>query len=195
MPVGIERAQRRCGRGIGRQAKKQDRRWTPLRPVHRLAVGSDEPRKPAHRARRLGFFIITGAGKHGNWDQRRDVAPVLPAMEFGNSVGAHQPDEAVLWVSVGERPERVDGVAGACLAFEVRHADRCPLRYFLRGDEARLERSHVRALLERVAGRHQPPQFVEAERLDRRQAELAVPLVRGVERSAEKSDARHYRGC
>ena len=55
-----------------------------------------------------------------------------------------------------------------------------------------LERRHVgRALLERVAGRDQPPDLVEPERAHRGKADMPVPAMRRVERPAEETDARH----
>ena len=54
IPAGVLRANGGCGGRVGRQAKENDRRCTPLRPVTRLARRVDEPPQPAHRARRVG---------------------------------------------------------------------------------------------------------------------------------------------
>ena len=44
-------------------------------------------------------------------------------------------------------------------------------------------------VLERIAGRHQPPDPVEAEPLHRQQAGGAMRLMRRIERAAEQADA------
>ena len=117
----------------------------------------------------------------------RNVAPAQPFMELHEIVCAHQPDEAVLWVSVGERPERVAGVAGACLALEIRQADRRARRHRLGRGEAGLERGHVAALLERIAGRDQPPHLVQCQRPGSEQADAPMPAMRGIEAAAKQS--------
>ena len=66
IPVGILRANSGCGGRIGRQAKENDRRCTPFRPVLGLARRMDEPSQPTHRARRVGSRIITGPANHRN---------------------------------------------------------------------------------------------------------------------------------
>ena len=70
----------------------------------------------------------------------------------------------------------------------MRRAARHPPR---RG-EPRFERRHVlRAFLQRIAGRDQPPHLVEAERAHRLEADVPVPAMRRIERAAEETDARH----
>ena len=45
--------------------------------------------------------------------------------------------------------------------------------------------------LERIAGRNQPPQFVEVQRPHRGEARPAMSAMGGIERAAEETDARH----
>src|SRR3546814_4482291 len=49
--------------------------------------------------------------------------------------------------------------------------------------------------LQRIARRHQPPQFVEAERIDGIQADRPMPAMRRVEAAAEKAGGDHSRVC
>src|SRR5688500_1029479 len=108
-------------------------------------------------------------------------------MEIGNSVGTHQPDEAVTRVAAEQLADGVDREVRAGARFKAARADRSPPRHRSGGIEPRLERRHLLAGLERVAGRDQPPDLVEAEGVDGGKADPAMPAVRGIERAAEKS--------
>lgn len=192
VPIGIERANGGSGRRVGRKAKQQDRRGTPLRPSFRMARRADISSKPTHRARRSGGPIIAGAGKDGNRQQPGDSTPMPPVMKIRHSVGAHQPDEAEARISAENPRQRVDGKARAFASLEVADADRRSARQRLGRGEPRLQRRHVlRRRLERVAGRDQPPHLVEAQRLGRVDADLPVPAMGGVEGAAEEAGKRH----
>ena len=72
---------------------------------------------------------------------------------------------------------------------DVGRADRRAAGHHAGGREARGERRHVvGGVLERVAGRYQPPRLVERERIDGRERNAAVPAVRRIERPAEDAD-------
>src|SRR5687768_14515259 len=114
-------------------------------------------------------------------------------MELGNSVGAHQPDEAVAWVPADQLAKRVDGEARPEPRLEIADPDWGSPRHLPGGRKPRLERCHAFVGLERIAGRDQPPHLVEAERVERSEADPAMPAVRRIERAAEKSDALHRR--
>src|SRR5438876_8676474 len=58
-----------------------------------------------------------------NRDHGRDGAPVLPAMEAAQIVGAHDPDEAYAGAAGDEVGERIVGVAGTDLGFEAADID------------------------------------------------------------------------
>ena len=57
------------------------------------------------------------------------------------------------------------------------------------GDDARRERREAARIFQRIAGRHQPPDAIEAEPLHRQQAGAAMRRVRRIERAAEQPDA------
>jgi len=192
MPIGIERADGGSGGRVGRQAKQQDRRWTPLRPSFRMARRADISSQPAHRARRSGRAIIAGAGKDGNRHQPGDSSPIPPVMKFRHSVGAHQPDEAEARIAATDALERVDGEARAFEGLEGAGPDRRPASHRPGRGEPSRERRHVlRLCLERVAGRDQPPHLVEPELVERGEAHPPVAAMRRVERAAEQADALH----
>ena len=61
------------------------------------------------------------------------------------------------------------------------------------GGEAGGVGSHPLCRFQGIAGRYQPPHFVEAERFHRGQAHSAMSPMRRVEASAEESDAPCHR--
>ena len=80
--LGSVRADSGCGRGVGRQAKEQDRRCTPLRPV--ISPGSKGrtnllSQPIAHAAWALP--IIARAANHRNRHFARQAPPIAPADE------------------------------------------------------------------------------------------------------------------
>ena len=81
------------------------------------------------------------------------------------------------------------------LRLEVERVDWRAPRHRLGRGQAGFQRRHVgSAGLERISGRHQPPQFVEPKRVDRRQAEPAMAAVGRVEASAKEADALAHSG-
>ena len=55
---------------------------------------------------------------------RASVAPILPLVKLGHSIGPHQPDEMVMRVTRQQQAHSVDGVARARLRFEIADPDR-----------------------------------------------------------------------
>src|SRR5581483_6706898 len=107
---------------------------------------------------------------------------------------SEQPDEAVPRVSPLQAPHRVDGVASAFALLEIADADARALRHPFGGSEPAREGRHVlRTLLQGIAGRNQPPDFIETEHAHRLEADPPVRPMRRVEGTAEKADARHGR--
>jgi hypothetical protein len=112
-------------------------------------------------------------------------------MELSNSVRSHQPDEIVTGESPLERSKRVDGVARARALFEITDPNGCQAGHCPSRSQARRIWRHALGRLERIARRDQPPQLVEAKRINCRKAELAVPAMGRVEGAAEEADALH----
>ncbi len=165
-----------------------ERRWSPVRPVAALARGPDEAPQPAHGRRAMNPLTIAGSGDYGNGHDARNGAPALPLAELLQIVLTHQPDEAVAGIMAGERAQRIDGVARAELRLDRGGADRRTAGEFLGLSKARAKRRHVLARFQGVAGRHQPPDFVQPQRVVCGEADRAVAAMRGVERSAQQAD-------
>src|SRR3546814_15144785 len=49
--------------------------------------------------------------------------------------------------------------------------------------------------LQGIAGRHEPPQFAQVQRVDRIQADRTMPAMRGIEAPAEEAGGDHSKLC
>ena len=110
-------------------------------------------------------------------------------------VGAHQPDEGVARKAAGQRGERIGGIAGAEPALDVGDADAPVPGDGARAVEPARQLGHSGAGFQRVLRRHQPPHLVEREALERQERDVAVPVMRRIERPAEQTDAAAARRC
>ena len=101
----------------------------------------------------------------------------------------HQPDEPVAGIAPDDRAHGVERVAGMQFPLDRTRPDRRTPRHLIRRGEPRGKGGHVAGpVLQRVSGRHQPPDFVEVERADRVQRDAAVAAMGGIERPAEQAD-------
>lgn len=60
---------------------------------------------------------------HGDGHQAEDRLPLLPAVEAGEIVGAHQPDELDARKAAAKEAQRAFGIGGADAGLEGRHLD------------------------------------------------------------------------
>src|SRR3546814_2645911 len=81
--------------------------------------------------------------------------------------------------------QRMDGIARAELGLDSGRADRRTPRHPLGRGEAGGQRRHALRGLQRIAGRDEPPQFVEVERVDGVQADRPMPAMRSEEHTSE----------
>jgi hypothetical protein len=145
-------------------------------------------RKHACRARHQGSSRIGWPGKNRNGNQPEDATPVLPLADLHEIVRSHQPDETILRKACPQESERVGRVRRAEPPLDVGDANaRMP------GDSCRrlqpfLQRRRVARVLQRVLRRQHPPDLVEAQPLQRQHGDVAMSLVRRVERAAEEPD-------
>ena len=109
-------------------------------------------------------------------------------MELREIVAAHQPDEASAWRALLQNPDEVGGVARS----ELRSAPVMTMRGCAATSAARSHPSacggRPAASFSGLAGRHQPPDPVEPEPVERHQARAAVADMRRVERAAVEAD-------
>ncbi len=89
--------------------------------------------------------------------------------------------------------QRVVGVSGADLGLDVRHRHPPPRDEPAGRLDPRLQGCQLGLRFERIAGRHQPPDPVEAEPRQREAGNKRVALVRRIERAAEEANAHARR--
>src|SRR6185295_5884296 len=89
-------------------------------------------------------------------------------------------------------PHGVDREASAFPPFEIAGADACPPCHDRGLGKPRIEGCHVfDVLLERIAGRNQPPHLVQPKYPHRFKTDAPVPGMSRVEGAAEEADACH----
>lgn len=178
---------------IGAKAQQHEGRQSPTRPFLRLACGPHGAPQPTHRRTCVSTCIITRTRDNRNRNLPGDMPPPFPAMELREIVGAHQPDEAMLGIQARQFGERIGGVAGLEPLLDRGDPDRRMPRHHPRRCHARPKRRHPRLVLQRIAGRDEPPHLVEPERPQRMERQPPMPAMRRIERAAEKTDAFHCR--
>ena len=125
----------------------------------------------------------------GDRQRREDLPPVQPAMELGEAVGAHQPDEADTGIAHAQERQRSDAEMTGEPGLERRHANAIVLFHGLALRPAFAEKGKSAVRLQRIARRHDPPDGIETKAAKRDLADLPVALVRRIERAAEQPDA------
>src|SRR5690242_5773594 len=118
---------------------------------------------------------------------------MLPAVEAREVVGAHDPDEGDAGAAALQPADGVIGVARADGSLDAGDDDAGMGGDAPGGAHPALERGQGVVVLERVAGRHQPPDAIEAEAAQGGQRGAAMALMRRVEAAAEQAD-RHSLG-
>ena len=101
-------------------------------------------------------------------------------------VGTHKPDKAGVRKPPPELGERIGRVAGSEPSLEVGDGDPGMPHQGSRTGEALLEGRHALDRLQGVLRRHQPPDLVEIEPLQRLEADMKVASMSGIEGAAEK---------
>ena len=110
-------------------------------------------------------------------------------MKAAQVIGAHDPDEMHARTPCSERADGVIGVAGSHLRLDPGHDDARIVRELSRRGDTLGKRREPARILQRIAGRHQPPHAIEIEPRHREQTSGAMRRMRRIERAAEQPDA------
>ncbi len=110
-------------------------------------------------------------------------------MKLREIVSAHDPDEVHTGNAAAQMDDRVDSVSGADDSFETADVDARIVGDIKRGVGALGKAMQPAVVLERIARRQQPPDAIELQALDRKQADGAMRRVRRIERTAEQAYA------
>ena len=105
-------------------------------------------------------------------------------------VGTHQPDESIVRVARRQRRQRISGKRGAQPRLYIGHTD---ARFNPCDGMGRIqpaaEFGHAVFRLQGVLRRDHPPHFIQRQCLQRRAADVQMPIVRRVKGAAENTDA------
>jgi len=189
-PVWISLADCRGRSRIGIESQDHQYWCAPRCPIGQAGGGCSVTPEPGHRGARDSGAIIARTGDDGNRHHAGNSAPVFPAVELGQIIGAHEPDEAAAGIAQQQPAQGLRGVAGAELALDRGDADRGAAGLGLGRGEAGGKRRHARFGLERVSGGDQPPDLVQPQCPQRREADSPVRAMGGVERAAEEAGFR-----
>ena len=171
---------------IGIETQEHQRRRAPVATVCKAGCRPPVSAEPGHGGARQGGTIIARSGDYGNRHHSRQAPPVFPLVKLGQIVAAHQPDEAPFRPAPQDGREGIHGKASAQFPLYRRHANPAPSRLPLGRCEARGERGHSRLGFQRIAGRNQPPDLVQRQRLDGEEGDPPVPAMRGIETAAKQ---------
>jgi hypothetical protein len=115
-------------------------------------------------------------------------------VKIWQGVTSKQPNELMPRIAALQLANRFNGVATPHCPLEIADPDSGAAGGPKSRSEAAFERSHVPGtFLEWIAGRDQPPDFVQSKHSQGFAADVPVPAVRRIERSSKKADARHER--
>jgi len=199
MPIRVSGANGRGRQRIGIYPQLVQRRGVPScaqsaksRPF--LSEPPAPAAQPGHSGARYGRCIIARTRQNRNRHHPRDLAPVAPAMKLRQIVGPHQPDEAKLRVSPLQLRQRIDGKSRAHFGLDRADANRCAARHGPGRRHPRGQSGHAFNRFQHIAGRDQPPHFIEAQCGERMQADPAMRLVRRIETAAKQPDGALCQG-
>src|SRR4051812_22137929 len=130
----------------------------------------------------------TGAVDNRERHQAGDRLPAAPAMEAGEAIRAHDPHEPHARTARDEVAEGIDRKRRADLLLEPCHVDARAPRHDPRRCQTRRDWWKTALLFKRIAGRYHPPDAVEPQPFQRKQADMLVPRMRRIERAAVEAD-------
>lgn len=193
-PVRIGLPNGGCRTRIRIETQDHQRGCAPCCPVAETGKRPPVTAQPGHRGARDDSVIIARPGDYGNRHSAGNGAPRFPAMELGQIVCPHEPDELAPRVTSCQRAQGIDGKAGTQFPFHRADPNRRTPRHLTRRSEAGGERCHPGGALQRISGRYQPPRLIQTERRDGAQRDPPVPAMRGIEAAAQKRGAGNAPG-
>ena len=144
------------------------------------APGPVTPRRfSRQRLKRIGVSV-----ENRNGYARENPGPVAPSGDLDQIVRPHQPDEAGQGIAPFKGPKRVHRVAGAEPGLDIADLDPRMAGEPGGGFQALGVGRHAGGGLQRVLRRHHPPHPIQAQVAERRQGDMAVPVMGGIERTA-----------
>jgi len=141
-------------------------------------------RLPCQRPERIGW-----PGENRNGDGTEQRLPGFPGRHLDQVVRADEPYEGQIRVMALQRADRVDRVARAETTLDIGNPNARMAGDHSRRGHPLLQPGHAFRRLERVLRRDEPPDLVQAEAAQRDNTDMPVPVMGGIEGSAEQPDA------
>ena len=116
------------------------------------------------------------------------LLPVLPAVDLGEIVRPHQPDESDARQPAPQLAQCFGRIGGRQLGFDAGDSYARMPSHRPSPCQPLLERGHAGHRLQRVLRRYQPPDRVEPQPLQRQQADMPMPLMGWIERTPKQAD-------
>ena len=185
-PVWICAANGSCRTRIGIKTQVYQRWCAPSCPVFQAGCGPPVSAEPGPGEARPGGSIIARTEDNRNRHGSGQFAPVFPAMELCQIVAAHQPNKPAPGIAPTQPVQRIDGIAGAQFTLDRRNPNRRPARRAPGRSEAFGQGCHAGIGLQRIAGRYQPPDFIQPQRIGNAQRNAAMPAMRRIETAAQQ---------
>lgn len=186
-PIGIGCADIRSRSFIGVETQDDQRRGAPLRANQVLAVPQAPAAQPSHGGARHSCCIIPRTGNNSNRHLMRDAPPSAPTMKLGKIVRPHQPDKLPAGISALKQAKRINRVPRSKVSLDGGCPDRSATSHSDGRSVADGQWRHALNWLEDIAGRDQPPDLVQRQRLARKEAYPAMRAMRRVETAAKQA--------
>jgi hypothetical protein len=145
--------------------KKDERRRLAHGEISGLALGDPKFTQKTAGVAAEGPKSRSWPVDHGNGDLLGDLRPTPPSMELAQVVRAHDPDEMDAPGAPAQEFDRVGREAGANFGLEAGHGEARIAGEGARRGEALGETWQRIVPLQRIAGRHQPPNPIEPQPL------------------------------
>ena len=100
-----------------------------------------------------------------------------------------QPHETVVAVTAAKLAQRIDGIAGAETVLDVGNANPRMSGHGLRIGHPRCQGRHSRRRFQGILWRYEPPDFIQIEAAQGLEADMAMSVMRRIERSPQKAYA------
>ena len=149
-----------------------------------LLLGKARGRGASERAQR-----VSGPRQNGERERFGNLQPVVPMVQVGETVGAHDPHEMCTLQHRRHPAQGLRSGARSQLLLDIRHDEARMARNPAGEVEAGAILSGFRRILQRILRRYQPPDPVQLQLLQRIERHHVVPVMRRIEGSAEEADS------
>ena len=125
---------------------------------------------------------------HGQRQRVGEFPPIAPEMETFEIIASHQPDKPDLRKSLSQRLYGIQGVTRTQLPLDIADDQARIAGDVFRRGKALGEIAHGRSAFQRIAGADQPPDIIQLQPAQRRETDIEMAAMGGIEGAAEQPD-------